>query len=551
MQIFCEINSGQYTEAVLSGAIGTAKTTLALWTTAYQLYKLLLYRNPHAEFDLDRSSEIVFIFQSISGQHAKGLDYDRFRHLLLKSPFFNETNYSFDHSLISELRFPRRIIVKPVSGAQTAAIGQNVFGGLLDEVNYMAVVEKSRNAIDQGVYDQAVELYNSISRRRKSRFMRQGVVPGIFCIVSSKRYPGQFTDRKEAEAKRELAETGKTSIYLFDKRTWEILPEDRFSGNWFHVFIGDATRRARIIDDTEKESFPTEAVMPVPVEYRKEFEEDIINALREIGGVSTLARFPFMLNTDAVAAGFGKHESILSQNEVDFKVSTVSIRRALFRQPEQPRFAHVDLGLTGDSAGVVIGCVERFIRIRRTEKDEEILPVIRIDCTLRVRPPKNDEIQFHKIRTLFYKLRETGLNLKWVSFDSYQSVDSLQVLRQRGFVCGTVSMDTSPLPYEILKSAFNDQRVFLPRDTHLLKELLSLERDQKTGKIDHGVHGSKDVADALAGVVYGLTMRREIWASHNISVFEIPQYLREQSVKLDSKLRSAGQDLETVSVDVA
>lgn len=34
-------------------------------------------------------------------------------------------------------------------------------------------------------------------------------------------------------------------------------------------------------------------------------------------------------------------------------------------------------------------------------------------------------------------------------------------------------------------------------------------------KLDNGpfVHNSKDIADALAGTVYGLTMRKEIWLS--------------------------------------
>ncbi len=41
------------------------------------------------------------------------------------------------------------------------------------------------------------------------------------------------------------------------------------------------------------------------------------------------------------------------------------------------------------------------------------------------------------------------------------------------------------------------------------------------------VHNSKDVADALAGVVYGLTMRREIWALHGISAVSLPQTIRE------------------------
>ena len=38
-----EINSGQYVEAVLTGGIGSAKTTLAIWTTAYQLYLLSMW----------------------------------------------------------------------------------------------------------------------------------------------------------------------------------------------------------------------------------------------------------------------------------------------------------------------------------------------------------------------------------------------------------------------------------------------------------------------------------------------------------------------------
>lgn len=39
------------------------------------------------------------------------------------------------------------------------------------------------------------------------------------------------------------------------------------------------------------------------------------------------------------------------------------------------------------------------------------------------------------------------------------------------------------------------------------------------------VHNSKDIADALAGVVYGLTVRREIWAMYGIPLMKIPTTL--------------------------
>jgi hypothetical protein len=535
--IFEEMNCGQYQEALLTGAIGTAKSTLAIWTICYQLYLLSCYTDPHAIFGLDKSSEIMFVFQSLTGAHAKGVDFTRFKSDIERCPYFRE-KFPHDPNLTSELQFPNRIIVKPISGADTGAIGMNVFGGMLDEVNYMQVVEKSKQSIDQGTYDQAIALYNSISRRRKSRFMNKGAVPGIFCIVSSKRYPGQFTDKKEEEAIKEKKEKGYTTIYVYDKRTWDIFPDDKFSGNWFNVFVGDSNRKPRILGDKEKMlTRDQKLILAVPEEYRPDFETDPINALREIGGVSTLARHPYMMDTESIAKCFGTYKSVLSTNDVDFSLSTVKVYPTRFINPDAPRYAHIDLAKSGDSAGVVVGYVDKFIELERAPGLIEKLPLINIDCTLRVNPPKGGEINFEKIRAVLYVLRSQGLNIKWVSFDSFQSTDSIQILRQRGFVSGLVSMDTDTKPYAVLKTALYDTRVKIPTHELLKQELLGLEYDPKKNKIDHPPTKSKDVSDALAGVVYGLTMRREVWAMHGISPFEIPSSLKDHVAKNADKLK--------------
>ena len=478
---FIEINTGDYSEAVFTGAIGTAKTTLAVWTNAYQLYLLLLLRNPHREFELERSAEIMLIFQSLSEQLAKRVDYDRFRTLISRSKFFNEDRYTWNKEVKEELQFPRRIFVRPVSGAQTAAIGQNVFGGLLDEVNYMQVIEKSLRSVDAGTYDQATALYDSLSRRRKSRFMKKGRVPGVFCIVSSKRYPGQFTDQKEDEAKREIAKTGRSSIYIYDKRTWEVLPEGDFLGPRFTVFIGDGSRKPRILAEDDDSQYTPETLLNVPVEYRSDFEKDIINALREIGGVSTLARHPYVMNSESISASFGRHKSILSSTETDFKQLRLQLyaKRALFK--EQERHVHIDLGLTGDAAGVACGCVPRFVQVKR-HNEIETLPFVHFDFTLRVCPPKNDEIPFHRIRSLIYTLCEMGVPVRWITFDSFQSVDSIQIFRQHDFTAWTESMDKTSLPYDVAKAAFYDSRVAAPENLRAVREWLSLERDPKDGQ---------------------------------------------------------------------
>ena len=85
MEELRELNSGKYDEAVLTGAIGTGKSTIALFTTAYQLYVLSCLKDPHRLFSLDPASEIVFAFQSLNKMLAKSIDYERFRSMLTAS----------------------------------------------------------------------------------------------------------------------------------------------------------------------------------------------------------------------------------------------------------------------------------------------------------------------------------------------------------------------------------------------------------------------------------------------------------------------------------
>jgi hypothetical protein len=513
-----EINSGKYVEVVFTGGIGSGKSTGALYTVAYQLYILSLMENPHRAFDLDPSSEILFIMQSITAQLAKEVDYARFRDMVLEAPYFVREFPCIRPDLESKLVFKNRIEVRPVAGTETGAIGQNVIGGLIDELNYMAVIDKSSRNVDAGGYDQAVALYNSIARRRKSRFMSQGSLPGILCLVSSKRFPGQFTDTKEEEAKTD------ETIYIYDKRTWEIAPH-RYSGETFRIYVGDQSRRARFLEPNEKLHPDEEAlVMNIPVEHKTDFEKDIINALREVAGVATLARHPFIMRTEAITEAMTVSNRV-SADATDFDRYKIALRRN-WPNKNQPRFAHVDLGLSSDHAGIAIGHVPGFQTVEHGPNLIEIMPIIQIDMVLNVAPPVNGEINFEKIRDVFYILRDKlKVPLRWVSYDSWQSVDSLQLLRSKGFVTGTVSVDKTSIPYDITKTALYQGRLLLPKHARLQKELASLERDPMTGKIDHPPAGSKDCADAVAGVTYGLTLRREIWAQHNIPVSQIPGWL--------------------------
>lgn len=516
MEHLIEINrkDDPYEEAVLTGGIGTAKTTIAVLSTAYQLYKLASFIDPHAEFGLDRSSEIEFVFQSLDYSKAKQVAYARFKDIIDKSEFFRSA-FPYNKDIQSQLQFENRIIVKPVTGAQTATIGENVYGGVIDEVNYMERVEQSVKALDGGEYDQANALYNSIARRRESRFLSRGRLHGLLFLVSSKRYPGQFTDQKEAEASAEIARTGKTSIYIYDKRIWDIKPW-AFGEARFDVFIGDQSRTPRILTDDDKvRAVDRDLILRVPVELRRAFEKDIMEALREIGGISTLATHPFLINREAVSACFGKRKSILNRRDVELGSEKLCAFPERFENLHCPRWVHIDPSLTGDRTGLVIGHVPRFLPVLRGE-GTELAPHIVIDASLRIHPPKGGEIQFWQIRDQLYNLFNLGLPIKWITLDSYQSRDFIQQVSLKGFNSFVLSLDTKPDGYVYTKNALYDNRIEAPSHEFLQNELLGLEFNSEKQRVDHPPSGSKDIADALAGVVWGLSTRTEIMVQHGV-----------------------------------
>jgi len=382
---FVEMNSGKYIEIVLTGGIGTGKTTLAVWNTAYQLYLLSCLKNPHKLFKLDKSSEILIVFQSITADLARKLNYNRFKALIDQSPYF-QTKFPYDRRVETELKYPNRIYIRPVSGEDTAAIGQNVIGGIIDEINYMAVTSNSKKEEGGGTYDQAAKVYNSIARRRKSRFMTKGQIAGLLCLVSSRKYPGQFTDRKEEEAKKDK------TIYIYDKTIWMIKPKGTYGDKRFKVFIGDATRKPRILDEGEdprKTYKPQDQSMirSIPVEFKNEFQTDMVNALREVAGVATLATHPFILNTDAIEPCFDpKYKSVFAEQICNFDDKKLHILKNNIVAPDIPRFIHLDLSLTGDATGFAMGHVSRFRTIDRGDT-KEIHPVFKIDGALAIEAP--------------------------------------------------------------------------------------------------------------------------------------------------------------------
>jgi len=312
----------------------------------------------------------------------------------------------------------------------------------------------------------------------------------------------------------------------------------------FHVFIGDEARRPRILEAGEKEKLGPSydgLVVAIPMDFLDDFERDILSSLRDIAGVATLAKHPFIVNRESIKNSMRKTHICFSQERVDFRETKLEIDPEKFFKPNLPRFFHCDLALTGDSAGFAIGTVTGFTSVSSVEGTVELLPMIHVDALLEIAPPKGGEIMLFKIRDVIHALRKLGMNIRWGTFDQFQSRDSMQLLKQAGLAVGYQSVDLNATPYDFVKNALYDKRLSLPQHHKCAIELASLEKIVKKNKVDHPPGGSKDVSDALAGVVYGCTMRREMWALHGVNAVSLPSSIKaaldkEKTDKLTTKI---------------
>lgn len=507
-----EACSGRYIEAVFTGAIGTGKTTAALCVLAYYLYRVMNLRSPHETFELDKNSEIAFVMQSVTGGTAYTVDYMRFRRMLENSPWF-QRNAPHDPEKRATIQFRNSgVFVQPLPGTETAAIGENVFGGLIDEVNHMKVIQQSARKRDGEAYDQMLENYRAISRRRESRFQRVGQVPGMLCLVGSANYAGQFTDRKREERDRQLERDGETTIYLFDKRPWEIQPPERFSPDRFRVFLGDGTRKPRVMAEDER-AHPNDLpfIMHVPEDYRNQFESDLSGAVKDIAGIALHGFSNFISNYAAIKKSFGSRQNIFDPDWCDFDSQPARIRRHKIENPDVPRYIHIDLALSMDNAALSMAHCPGFRVVDRGGGMKDTLPIIRFDAALSIRPTGGSQIPFHKIKKVIFTLRDMGYNIEWVSLDGFQSADLIQTMRRNRMKSGIVSLDKTPEPYLLTRQLILDGCCEGVESDLACSELRDLVWVSQKAKVDHPPDGTKDLADTIAGCCYGLASKRATW----------------------------------------
>lgn len=507
---------------VLTGAIGTGKSTIALYALCYIMYRLLLLRRPWNYFDLADAGKMTISFFNLNKTLGESRGYAKIQTYLSKSGWFRKNASYISISKGEEfLEFSLLKFVLSSPHAQGfGVIGEDVVSGIMDEVDSPIAPITQKEKI--------VKTYDATVRRFKQRFAPVGYSIGKLFLVASKQGEDSFIDT--------FVETMKDSeeVLVFNAKLWDVKPKHQFSGVTFPVAVGDAFKPSKIIDVSSiaaclKDGYKIE---DIPVEFKNEFSRDIIGALRDLAGITVagLRRRKLFASEKFIVDCFDstKNDPVLQQeiriglNDDINLIQFIDVSK--IRLPKEvARYLHLDISFSQDASAISMAGLQGWMPGEIEKEDGTFmrvpLPIIETDFVLRLKAKDGDRIPIHKIRKLVLDLRALGFNIKMFTSDLLLAAeDTIQILNKAGIKAEYFSLDKTVQGYMDFRNLVYERRWVGYHNQILLTELKHLEQDGD-GKVDHPkivkdilflpdggvkeevVAGSKDSADAVAGAV--------------------------------------------------
>lgn len=548
---------------IITGSIGTGKSSAALLYALRKLYELSCYDSPQRLFGLSDRSHIFFAYLSLSYRHAKLSGFGQLRDMVDGIPYFQK-EYPRDKNIDSILNFPNLVSIIPGSD-NLSIISLNIFGCIQDEADFYRKGTSSKF----GDIHKAQAIFADVADRRASRFMSHGYDPGFATIISSATYESSFVSSRRKNAHK----TGDTVIV---SRLYEV-KANKYSKEKFCVFRGTEMYEAFIVQELEEiieiaaeplrikmrkralglkakgvalfkyilefmpQQFQNNFVF-IPVDFKKNFETDIYRALNNIAGENVLKtgklftsgliwrtnidpnlKHPFtrevielsVTGTDDILNFFKPKVLFHELHDGDGIFNKWKLRR----HPGALRFVHIDQSTSHDSTGLTISHVSEMV------EDESTLlrvPKVEIDLMLIIKPIKQGkkvsiakQISIAKVRKFIFILEAMGMPIGKVSYDQYASADSLQIFVRKGIPAERQSVDRDDSQYLQFVDMLTETRINMYRYLAFEKEFFNLEHDVTARKVDHpvtnedGTEGTKDISDsAVASVNLALTDER-------------------------------------------
>jgi intein/homing endonuclease len=443
------------------GGIVVHNTTILSIVACRVLYEMSCLINPQLAYGLSPGSEIGFAMISKNLYLAEDVLKSAVDDKLKISPYF-QAHFTPKRKGGDKTLFPSNLYLFIGSYGSERVMGANVFFAAMDEANFarsgrqvITTPDGSKRTLAH--FDHSEVVYRSLVRRIKSRFQKNGTLPGMVVVVSSAATVGSFIERRVTESQND------PSVFIRDYPLWGVKPPGTYGQKRFRVLCGGAAIRSRIL--TDDEVIPPDVlesgearIIDVPDEFRVDFESSLEDSIRDLAGVSTTAISAFIQRPEKIELCINGQKHPCSVQSWRFgdpiewyweRIAQKFQRRLPggfeedawkpLRNPDRMRYIHIDTSLSGDCTGFAMGHVERFVEVvRRTPEGEqytEMAPYYVIDFMLQIRPPVGEQIFMPEVRSFVYMLMEHGFILCGFSCDQYQCLaGDMRVPTDQGIV---------------------------------------------------------------------------------------------------------------------
>jgi len=455
----------------------------------YCVYKLLCMRNPQKYLremgaTLGVGSAIDLGNVSINSRLAKDVFFKNFTTLLRETRdpktgknWFEEHGVDLQKAIqIREVKFPKNITAYSLDSEEYTGEGLNLLVVIFDEVGGFPPLK-------------AKKLYSALKTTQRSRFPK---LHKTF-LISYPRDENDYMMIRYNEAKNE------PTTFRDRKATWEWNPR---------VTMED---------------------------FADDFAKDPIAAKRTYQCIIEAGERGYIRYRERISASFnkGRDNPVFGDRVWTDDLLTLRFKESFIPLIGISYYCHVDLAKGqegGDCAGISIGHLVRGMTttlsqeyVENVLKNEGIdlsrvagkpqVGVV-IDLAIQIRARPGQEIQLEEVRLFLEKLKYGAkFPIHKVTYDGWQSLGEIQLLNKAGIQSEVQSVDRDRIAYDSLKELIYKGLVDLYAQPILQRELEELQLTEVGQKVDHPdnsyrrqveegrMGGSKDVADAVAGVV--------------------------------------------------
>jgi hypothetical protein len=489
----------RYTEGIALCGKGGGKDRTITKIFTYCVYKLVNMRNPQRFLGLNDNdfnspeSAIDIGNVSLNARLASDVFFKNFISMIKNTTnpktgknWFEEHGVNLSRDIQKkEVKFPKGITAYSLDSEEYTGEGLNLVLTAFDEVG----------GFDPG---HAQNLYTALTSTQKTRFGENRKT----LLLSYKRDDNDFMMVRYNQAENE------PKTFRVKAPTWVWNPK-RKKEDFLEDYIKNPEDAKRIYEcegSTAREGY---------FKYRQRIKEAInpnrINPVES--GASPLKGHPtHLVWTDEIL-------------KLKFKEFFVPIKH-------QPYFIHVDLAkgkASGDYAGFAL---THYVKNQEVRLNEDYIKelikaegfnvsrytgqkqtAVVVDLLLQLRAKPEQEIIFDEIRQFIQSLKYAGFNVRMITFDGWNSVDSLQILNKAGIPAEVQSVDRNTEAYDTVKELLYKGLLDIYNNPIFIRECEELVR-KPNGKVDHPdlsyrrsieegrLEGSKDVSDAVAGAVF-------------------------------------------------